>query len=50
MRIDEQEAPENEAEEAIAEELAEKRGGDDVTQPHTPLDRDDNLEGEPDSD
>ena len=50
VRIDEQEAPENEAEEAIAEELAEKRGGDDVTQPHTTLDRDDNLEGEPDSD
>ena len=36
--------------ESIAEELAEKRGGDDVTQPHTTLDRDDNLEGEPDSD
>ena len=50
VRIDEQEAPENEAEEKIAEELAEKRGGGDTTTPYTTADRDDNMDGEPDSD
>ena len=34
VRLDEQEEPENEAEEAIAEGMVDKRGGDDVTAPH----------------
>ncbi len=46
VRIDEQEAPENEAEELITEELVEKRGGEDETTPKTTMDRDSN-EGEP---
>ena len=45
VRIDEDESPENEAEEAIVEEMVEKRGGGDQTTPETTMDRDDN-EGE----
>ncbi len=40
-RIDEEEAPENEAERLVAQELLEKRGGGDETQPATTMDRDD---------
>ncbi|MCP9223271.1 DNA gyrase subunit A [Erythrobacter sp. LQ02-29] len=40
-RIDDEEAPENEAERLVAEEMLEKRGGDDETQPDTTMDRDD---------
>ncbi|XUU60023.1 DNA gyrase subunit A [Erythrobacter sp. HA6-11] len=36
VRIDETEAPEDAAEEAVVEEMVDKRGGDDVTTPHTP--------------
>ncbi|MGB3796355.1 MAG: DNA gyrase subunit A [Alteraurantiacibacter sp.] len=43
-RIDEDESPENEAEEAVVEEMVERRGGGDVTEPQTTLDRDDNIE------
>ncbi|NVE94002.1 DNA gyrase subunit A [Altererythrobacter lutimaris] len=35
VRIDETEAPEDAAEEAVVEEMVDKRGGDDVTTPHT---------------
>ncbi|WBY15791.1 DNA gyrase subunit A [Erythrobacteraceae bacterium WH01K] len=45
VRIDEDESPENEAEEAIVEEMVEKRGGGDETAPETTMDRDSN-EGE----
>ncbi len=45
-RIDEDESPENEAEEAVVEEMVERRGGGDETEPHTTLDRDDNIEGD----
>jgi len=45
-RIDEEEAPENDAEEAVVEEMVERRGGGDETTPHTTLDRDDNIEGD----
>ena len=48
-RIDEDESPENEAEEAVVEEMLERRGGGDETQPHTTMDRDDNA-GDADSD
>jgi len=43
-RIDEDESPENEAEEAVVEEMVERRGGGDETEPHTTLDRDDNID------
>ncbi|GAA5057895.1 DNA gyrase subunit A [Erythrobacter westpacificensis] len=43
-RIDEDESPENEAEEAIVEEMLERRGGGDETTPDTTVDRDDNIE------
>ncbi|PIW56465.1 MAG: hypothetical protein COW16_00605, partial [Sphingomonadales bacterium CG12_big_fil_rev_8_21_14_0_65_65_10] len=46
-RIDEDEAPENEAEEAIAEDMA-GRGAEETT-PHTTAHSDDNIEGEPDA-
>ncbi|RPF70329.1 DNA gyrase subunit A [Aurantiacibacter spongiae] len=49
VRIDEDETPENEAEEAVAEEMAARRGGDDVTSPDTTAHSDGNIEGEPDS-
>ncbi|WP_156172082.1 DNA gyrase subunit A [Aurantiacibacter gangjinensis] len=49
VRIDEQEAPENDAEEMIAEEMVGRKGGDDVTQPDTTAHSDDNIEGEPDA-
>ncbi len=45
-RIDEQEEPENEAEEAVVEGMVEKRGGDDTTTPHTTIARDDPPETE----
>ena len=45
--IDETEDPENEAEEAVVEEMVERRGGGDVTTPHTTLHSDDNIEDEP---
>lgn len=48
-RIDETEEPENSAEEAVADEIAD-RGGLDRTTPHTTFHSDDNIEGEPDSD
>ncbi len=35
VRIDETEAPEDAAEEAVVEEMVDKRGGDDVTTPET---------------
>ncbi|PZT87590.1 MAG: DNA gyrase subunit A [Citromicrobium sp.] len=47
--IDETEEPENEAEEAVADEIA-ARGGLETTSPHTTYHSDDNIEGEPDSD
>ncbi len=47
VRIDEDEAPENEAEEAVVEEMA---GRDtEETTPHTTAHSDDNIAGEPDS-
>jgi DNA gyrase subunit A len=45
-RIDEDESPENEAEEAVVEEMLERRGGGDETQPEPTLDRDDNIESD----
>ncbi len=48
VRIDEQEAPENEVEESIVEGLVEARGGGDVTEPHTPPQSDDDIGGEAD--
>nr|WP_115366237.1 DNA gyrase subunit A [Alteripontixanthobacter maritimus] len=47
VRIDEQEEPENEAEEAIVEEIVGRETEETV--PHTTADRDDNLAGEPDA-
>jgi DNA gyrase subunit A len=46
VKIDETEEPENEAEEKVVEEMVERRGGDDVTEPDTTMHSDDN-EGEP---
>ncbi len=40
--IDEDESPENEAEEAVVEEMLERRGGGDETEPDTTVDRDGN--------
>ena len=45
--IDETESPENEAEERIAEEMLERRGGGDETVPETTAHSDRNIEGEP---
>ncbi|WP_343808933.1 DNA gyrase subunit A [Alteraurantiacibacter aestuarii] len=45
VRIDEEEAPETEVEEAIVEALVEKRGGDDVTEPYTTPQSDDDMTG-----
>ncbi len=47
-RIDETADPENEAEEAVADEIAD-RGGLDQTTPYTTPHSDDNIEGEPNS-
>ncbi|MGB3710528.1 MAG: DNA gyrase subunit A [Erythrobacter sp.] len=47
VRIDEQAEPESEAEEAVVEEMVERRGGDDETTPDTTLDRDDNIGDNP---
>ena len=45
--IDETEEPENEAEEAIADEIAEKRGAAHETEPHTTAHSDRNIDDEP---
>ena len=45
-RIDENEEPENPAEEAVADEIAD-RGGLDKTEPYTTAHSDKNIEGEP---
>ena len=45
--IDETEEPENELEQAVVEEMVEKRGGEDETQPDTTLARDDPPDQEP---
>jgi len=50
VRIDEQTEPENEGEEAVVEEMVERRGGDDTTSPDTTLHSDDNMDGEGDAD
>jgi len=47
VRIDEEAEPENEAEEAVAEEMVDRRGGDDETAPDTTLHSDDNLGEDP---
>ena len=41
VRLDEEEGPENAAEEAVVEGIVEKRGGDDVSEQRTTMDRDD---------
>ena len=46
VRIDEEEAPEVEAEEAVAEEMVGRRGGDDEVPPEPTIDRDDDLGGD----
>jgi len=48
-RIDETEEPENAVEEAIVEEMVERRGGSDETTPDTTLHSDKNINEEPDS-
>jgi DNA gyrase subunit A len=45
VRIDEETEPENSAEEAIVEEMVERHGGGDVTEPYTPPQSDDDLDG-----
>ncbi len=45
VRLDEEEEPENTAEEAIAEEMVERRGGDDEVTPEPTVDRDEDLDG-----
>ena len=45
-RIDETEEPENEAEEAVADEIAD-RGGLNKTEPYTTAHSDKNIDGEP---
>ena len=45
--IDETEEPENEAEEAVVEEMVERRGGDDETSPDTTAQSDRDIDGEP---
>ncbi|ANU08033.1 DNA gyrase subunit A [Paraurantiacibacter namhicola] len=47
--IDETEEPENEAEEAVVEEMVERRGGGDVTTPDTTMDRDSNADEDPEA-
>ncbi|MEE4154026.1 MAG: DNA gyrase subunit A [Erythrobacter sp.] len=46
-RIDETEEPENAAEEAVVEEMVERRGGGDETSPDTTAHSDRNIDGEP---
>ncbi len=46
--IDEVEEPEGDAEETVVEGMVERRGGDDVTEPYTPPQSDDDIEGEAD--
>ena len=48
--IDETEEPENEAEAAVADEIASHGGSIHPTEPHTTAHSDDNIEDEPDSD
>ncbi len=48
-RIDETEEPENEAEEAVVEEMLERRGGGDETVPYTPPKSDDDIDEEPEA-
>jgi len=45
--IDETAEPENEAEEAVVEEMVERRGGDDETSPDTTAHSDRDIDGEP---
>ena len=47
VKIDETEEPENEAEEAVVEEMVDRRGGDDETMPHTTPKSDDDIGEEP---
>ncbi|WP_379550496.1 DNA gyrase subunit A [Qipengyuania sp. DGS5-3] len=47
VRIDETEEPENEAEEAVVEEMVERKGGGDETTPDTTAHSDKNIEDEP---
>ncbi|MFL0356556.1 DNA gyrase subunit A [Erythrobacter sp. GH1-10] len=47
VKIDETEEPENEAEEAVVEEMVERRGGGDETTPNTTAHSDKNIDGEP---
>ncbi len=44
VRIDEQEAPENDGEVSVVEEMVERRGGGNETAPDTTVDRDSNLD------
>ncbi len=46
VRLDEEEEPENEAEEAVTEEMVERRGGDDEVPPEPTIDRDEDLDGD----
>ncbi len=47
VKIDETEEPEDAAEEAVTEEMADRRGGDDETAPHTPPQSDDDIGEDP---
>ena len=47
VKIDETEEPENEAEDAVVEEMVERRGGGDETTPETTLHSDKDIDGEP---
>ncbi|WP_432200422.1 DNA gyrase subunit A [Erythrobacter sp. W53] len=47
VRIDEDEEPENEAEEAVVEEMVERKGGGDETTPDTTAHSDKNIDDEP---
>ncbi|BDI61176.1 DNA gyrase subunit A [Qipengyuania nanhaisediminis] len=47
VKIDETEEPENEAEEAVVEEMVERRGGGDETAPDTTLHSDENIGEDP---
>ncbi|MEM7664444.1 MAG: DNA gyrase subunit A [Pseudomonadota bacterium] len=46
VKIDETEEPENDVEEAVVEEMVERRGGGDETKPDTTVHSDKNIEGE----
>ncbi len=49
VRIDETEAPEDEAEEAVAEEMMNRRGGDDLSEQQTTPHSDKDIDGEPEN-